>query len=316
VSPTKPATPDGFESFAEYFADVLCRVSLDSSIIFASPSCMSLLGYTQEEMVGKLPPELVPPEDLPIVLQAFQNVLRPDFVSHFVTARIIRKDGSHVWVESIARIIRDPDTDQPVEFVMVWRDITERKQLEQQLEALAMTDSLTGLLNRRAFDAAFDHEWGRVLRDASETSLLLLDIDHFKKMNDTYGHTTGDDCLRIIARTLTLAIHRPTDIVARYGGEEFAVILPRTELTGAMIVAERIRQEIEELRIPHAGNREGGGFVTVSIGTATALARHGSSYKMPDSLLMAADTALYKAKFEGRNRIATGMLVASPGQRK
>jgi diguanylate cyclase (GGDEF)-like protein len=249
-------------------------------------------------------------------LQAFQNVLTPNFFSHFVTARIIRKDGSHVWVESIARIVRDPETNQPVEFVMVWRDITERKQLEQQLEALAMTDSLTGLLNRRAFDAAFEREWGRVLRDASETSLLLLDIDHFKKMNDLYGHTMGDDCLRIVARTLSLAVNRPTDIVARYGGEEFAVILPSTQVTGATIVAERIRHDVENLNLPHAGNPEGRGVVTVSIGIATALARHGGSHKMPDSLLMAADTALYKAKFEGRNRIATGMLVASPGQRK
>lgn len=140
-------------------------------------------------------------------------------------------------------------------------------------------------------------------------SLLLLDIDHFKQFNDRYGHQVGDDCLRTLAAAVSGAV-RTTDIVARYGGEEIAVILPLTHTAGAVETAEKVRLAVEALQLTHEGSPEGGGWVTSSIGVATALARSGGTIRMPEGLLQAADNALYRAKREGRNRVATALLMA------
>ena len=137
----------------------------------------------------------------------------------------------------------------------------------------------------------------------------MLDLDRFKEFNDQYGHQVGDDCLRAVARTVRGAV-RTTDIAARYGGEEIAVILPSTNTAGAVEVAEKVRVAIEALQITHEGNPETGGWVTASVGVATALSRHGGTMRMPESLLLAAYNALYKAKREGRNQVATALLVA------
>ena len=118
------------------------------------------------------------------------------------------------WIEINPRLIRDAVTDAPLEAVLVMRDVTERKLLEEQLSAMAMTDGLTGLANRRAFDEALEREWRRTLREGAQMSLLLLDIDHFKEFNDLNGHQVGDDCLRAVAAATAGAV-RQTDTVAR-----------------------------------------------------------------------------------------------------
>jgi diguanylate cyclase (GGDEF)-like protein len=141
----------------------------------------------------------------------------------------------------------------------------------------------------------------------------MLDIDHFKQFNDQYGHQAGDDCLRAVAAAVSGAV-RVTDVVSRYGGEEITVILPSTSTAGAVETAEKARSAIEALQIPHEGNPEGGGWLTVSVGVATALARLGGTMRMPESLLLAADNAMYKAKHEGRNRVATVLLIAPTTQ--
>jgi diguanylate cyclase (GGDEF)-like protein len=137
----------------------------------------------------------------------------------------------------------------------------------------------------------------------------LLDLDHFKQFNDAYGHQVGDDCLRTVAAALKGAV-RATDIAARYGGEELAAILPSTDSAGALDAAEKVRSAIEALRLTHPGNPEGRSWMTASVGAATALARCGGTMRMPESLLLAADTALYKAKREGRNRVECALLMA------
>jgi diguanylate cyclase (GGDEF)-like protein len=189
------------------------------------------------------------------------------------------------------------------------RDISERKLLEEKLDIRAITDGQTGLANRRAFDQQLLREWKRTLREGSQISLLLLDIDCFKEFNDRYGHQVGDDCLRAVAAVVSGAV-RDTDFVARYSGEEITVILPATEIAGAVGVAEKIRASIVALRVPHEGSPGGEGWLTASIGAATAVARQAVTIKMPESLLLAADNALNKAKHEGRNRVSTALLVA------
>jgi diguanylate cyclase (GGDEF)-like protein len=263
-----------------------------------------------EEMIARPVDDFVLAADLPILIATIARNSSSGGHVGSATIRMLKKDGSTMWMENRARLVRDSVTGEVVGFVVAMRDFSERKQLEEQLSALALTDSLTGLPNRRASDEALEREWKRALREGSQISLLLLDIDHFKEFNDQFGHQVGDDCLRTITAAASEAM-RTTDIVARYGGEEIAIILPSTDTDGAVDAAKRVQSAIEALRITHEGNPEGGGLASASIGVATARARNGGTMRMPEGLLLAADNALYKAKLGGRNRIATALLVAS-----
>lgn len=298
-----------FKLLAEHSVDLILRIDMDHVMLYVSPASFNLLGWKPEEMVGKGPNGFILAEDLSVIDAAAKLILSQGVQNSPATVRMRRKDGSTVWMEINARLVHDPATGEPKEIVLVSRDITERKLLEDKLSSLALTDGLTGILNRRAFDQALDREWMRTLRESSEISLLMLDIDRFKLFNDRYGHMVGDDCLRAVAAAVSGAV-RASDIVARYGGEEITVILPSTFLAGAVEVAEKVRSAVETLRLCHEDNPEGGGYLTVSIGVATALARVGGTMRMPESLLLAADNALYKAKQEGRNRVATSLLLA------
>lgn len=164
------------------------------------------------------------------------------------------------------------------------------------LQEMAVADPVTGLANRRRFDVFVQQEWQRSGRTRLPLSLLLIDIDHFKKFNDRYGHPAGDDCIRRVAGVIRSAAHRVTDLACRYGGEEFAVVLTETPPEGALKVAELIRSEVERLRIPHAESPAG--LVTVSIGIAT---REGNNYPGVKELVDACDRALYQVKEDGRN---------------
>lgn len=171
-------------------------------------------------------------------------------------------------------------------------------QANKELSSLALKDGLTQIANRRAFDTAVLDEMARARREGSAVSLLILDVDHFKKFNDRYGHPAGDACLRRIASAIAGQVARPADLPARYGGEEFVVLLPATSPHGAATVAERILHAVADLQIAHADSGEA--IVSLSIGGATIEA--GSVDARPADLIAAADTALYDAKEEGRNR--------------
>ncbi|MCG9969045.1 diguanylate cyclase [Pelotomaculum terephthalicicum JT] len=176
------------------------------------------------------------------------------------------------------------------------------RQLEeanQNLRRLSFLDGLTGIANRRHFDEVLLNEWNRAARDAVPLSLIILDIDFFKKYNDTYGHQAGDDCLKQVAGSLSGRLKRPGDLAARYGGEEFAAILPNTDMQGAAAIAEMLRGGVEALEIPHASSSVSA-YVTVSAGAASTVPRQAGT---PGDLLAAADKALYQAKQGGRNRV-------------
>lgn len=165
------------------------------------------------------------------------------------------------------------------------------------LTNLAEIDGLTGVANRRAFDAALDRASRRAARLGSELSLLFVDLDCFKQLNDTSGHLAGDDVLRRAAAALSIAVHRPYDLIARYGGDEFAVVLPETGPLGARHVAATIQAGLRLAAIPHPGSLLG--RLTASIGVATAK----GAAATPETLIMAADAAVYAAKHSGRDRI-------------
>ena len=167
--------------------------------------------------------------------------------------------------------------------------------LNNELSDLSTMDQVTGVRNRRYFDDMLVKEFRRAFRNHSNISLIMLDLDHFKSVNDTYGHLAGDLCLKTIANAIYNIVKRPPDLVCRYGGEELAIILPETDLKGAMIIAERIRHQIESLQIKFSGETFS---VTASLGVSSFTP---NSNKTPNLLIELADNALYQAKNEGRN---------------
>lgn len=169
----------------------------------------------------------------------------------------------------------------------------------QALQLMAVQDSLTGLANRRAFDHKLTYEWRLGRRQQTPLAVILCDVDHFKAYNDTYGHIMGDQCLRSVSAVLDAVIRRPADMAARYGGEEFALILPNTELEGALFIAQRIQQTLRARALPHP-NSPAGQSVSMSFGVAVVVPQ---KRLQMDDLLRSADIALYQAKAEGRDRI-------------
>lgn len=167
------------------------------------------------------------------------------------------------------------------------------------LERLSSMDGLTGLSNRRHFDGYLENEWKRGARNKTPLALLMIDIDHFKAYNDHYGHQGGDDCLKAVAKIIGKSVRRPADLAARYGGEEFVMVLPETEIEGAVTLAEKIRMKVEAARLPHAKSSVSE-VVTISLGVADVIPEQCHNHK---ELIEAADKALYGSKRGGRNRV-------------
>ncbi|MCV3768720.1 diguanylate cyclase [Rhizobium sp. TRM95796] len=179
------------------------------------------------------------------------------------------------------------------------RDEQELRELNEKLEEMAMTDGLTNLLNRRAFDASLAAEMARTQKNGSCLSLLLIDVDRFKAYNDTYGHTAGDECLRQIAKAVRATARRRGDRAARYGGEEMAVILPNTSAQDALVIADELRQRVRSLDLRHEASEKS--IVTISVGVAAF--DPDASPKTPDQFVNQADEALYSAKAAGRDAV-------------
>lgn len=171
-------------------------------------------------------------------------------------------------------------------------------EVNKKLEKLSLQDGLTGLANRRYFDSFLDKEWRLALRRKSTISLILADIDFFKKFNDTYGHQVGDECLKSVAKAIQLAVKRVSDLAARYGGEEFAIVLPETNIKGARSIADNIHQNVKKLKITNDGSQICS-KVTVSVGIACTTPEINT---LPAKLIEESDHALYQAKNNGRNQ--------------
>jgi len=226
-------------------------------------------------------------------------------VDHEADYRALSRDGSYVWIRDVVHVVRSAEgsVEALVGFMF---DISERKRtedkllsLQKELQDLSFKDSLTGIANRRRFDALMADEWKAARRDQRPLSVLMIDIDFFKSYNDHYGHIQGDECLRRVAKALGAGALRPRDFLARYGGEEFVLVLPDTDHPGAERVAARCRQALLAEQIPHA-NSAVSPLVTVSIGVGTKIPR------VDDPVLPfieQVDRALYRAKEAGRDAV-------------
>lgn len=297
-----------FRLLAENGSDVVSLHDPSGRVVYISPSCERVLGFAPEEVMRMSPFALAHPDDRERLRRHFDDLLRGARVAA-LSCRMLHKTGQHLWLEMMWRAIVDEDG-RVSRLQASSRDVTERKDYERQLEetrrklqvhqeslleanarlaALASHDALTGLKNRRAFEERMVEELARIRRTGQPVTLLLLDIDHFKSFNDSFGHPRGDVVLRDVARLLSRAI-RDTDVAARYGGEEFAIVLPNTGIDGAYEMGERLRLAIEGA--PWAERS-----ITISVGAATA-EHQGANLA---ELLEQADRALYRSKQGGRN---------------
>ncbi len=284
--------------------DVIILADFNGHRTYVSAATLTMGGWKPQELVNQGSLDLVHPDDLPGAEAAVRSLQSGNGDATF-ECRARNRNGEYFWIEASLRLVRNPVTGAPSGILNVVRDVSERKQAERKLqeayravEALAITDALTGLANRRRFDQYLAAEWRRSTRDHQPLSLIMLDVDKFKSYNDTYGHQRGDSCLKQIAEACMDVVSRPGDLVARFGGEEFVVILPNTEIQGAVHLANEICQDLRSRRLPHSGNLPG--IVTISAGCATLVPRFG---KHTPELIEMADRALYKAKFNGRNQV-------------
>jgi diguanylate cyclase (GGDEF)-like protein/PAS domain S-box-containing protein len=290
-----------FRLLAEESSDMVTRIGFDGELIYVSPSSARVVGWGPDQLTGTPALAGVNADDLPAVNATVAALRRGDISDARLVYRTRHRDKQEVWIESTMRVTRRSGTNRIDGVVAISRDVTEQKNAEQRLGALAMLDGLTGLANRGRFDERLQEEWARALREGTPLSLLMIDVDHFKKFNDRYGHPAGDACLRSVAKVLRAEARRPADLAARYGGEEFVLLLPNTEAAGCELVAEKVREELRRLDITHAMNPPSR-RVTVSLGGAT-IWPNAELATETSSLIDAADRALYAAKAGGRDRL-------------
>lgn len=311
-----------YRMLAENSHDVIWTLDIPSrTISYVSPSVFGMCGYRQEELLGKGIGACLTVASAEIFSGEVDLRLRrmaagdPDAAVQLIELEQVCKDGRVISTEVVLRYLDDEDG-VPKTILGITRNVSERKaadlalretnrqlqfrideigRLQSALQELAVRDSLTGLYNRRYLDETLEREVSRARREGVALSLVMLDIDHFKRINDTYGHQVGDEALRLLAKSL-LADVRAEDMVCRYGGEEFLILLPSMPLEAALVRAEVWREGVASLSLALGTLQIG---ITISLGVS-AYPEHGKS---PDDLTRCADQALYQAKREGRNRV-------------
>ena len=290
-------------SIMDATVEVILTMNSKGVIEMVNPAVEQMFGYRQEELLGKNVALLMPEsigEMHQIWVDKYLNSSDKIISGRQLDTEGKRKDGSTfpLSVSVSNKMIEGRNI-----FTSIMRDITEQRNAmdtlkvkNTELEYLSSHDSLTGLHNRRTGDDFLQREWNRAVRAKTSITILMIDIDYFKKYNDQYGHQLGDACLARVSAAMKSVLNRPSDMVARYGGEEFIAILPETSLSGAALVAENIRKVIHDLEIPHEVSDKD--VVTVSIGVGTTTPVKLMNY---EKLVSCADKALYKAKEQGRN---------------
>ena len=279
-----------------------------ASFEYVGPQIEKLLGWRQDSWrtVNDWA-ERMHPEDRAWVVD-FCVSQSQSGIDHEADYRALSASGEYVWIRDVVHVVRNA-AGQPLALVGFMFDISERKKTEEkllvmqkQLEDYSFRDGLTGVSNRRKFDAVLDEEWTLARRNTQPLSLILIDIDFFKQYNDQHGHVQGDECLKAVASALGTVASRPRDLLARYGGEEFVLVLPATDEAAAQRVSERVRQALFKAQIAHGASAVGR-LLTVSQGVGTIIP---SSTDTLMQFLDAVDRRLYRAKQGGRDRSVGG----------
>ncbi len=284
---------------AEHSGDCLWVMDLQTlRFTYVSPSVARIYGSTAEETVSQSVSDVLPPESLEVVMKVLEEELALENTGNADPERTrtieieeFRKDRSRVWIENVLSFMRD-ETQRPVAIVGVSRDVTERKRLEAELRHLSITDPLTGAYNRRHFMEELQREMKRSDRYPSPFSLIMLDIDHFKEVNDRFGHEAGDRVLKALTTMIRERI-RSTDLLARWGGEEFMILLPNTNLDSAIMLADALLKQMRAATFSESGG------LTASFGVAIHQPGEGV-----DEMLTRADDLMFEAKRGGRSRLA------------
>lgn len=282
-----------FRSIVQTAVDAIILADVNGNIILWNNSAQRIFGYTGEEALGKSLYILIPGryrEAHRMGLERVRLTGKPATPGKTYEVHGIRKDGSEFPVELTVSFWK---MGEEIFFTGIIRDITDRKKMEEKLRALSTTDPMTGIFNRRRMEELLEMEINRAKRYKIPLSLIMFDLDHFKRINDTYGHSAGDYALITLVGIIRENL-RKTDYFCRWGGEEFLILTPETDLAQAARLAENIRTVAENHHC------EGIGIVTISIGVAKF-----EEEDTMDSYMIRVDNALYLAKDKGRNRVET-----------
>lgn len=293
------AQPFGDERFRSAFETAghgMAIVGLDGRFLEVNDVWTEIVGYSRQDLLALDFRSITHPDDLALDVAHIKELLAGRSRSFASEERYVRKDGQIVWIQLNIGLIRDP-AGKPLCFVSQIQDITERKKLQAQLELLATRDELTGAYNRRSLLNQAEVEMRRARRFKRPLAFLFLDIDHFKQINDRYGHRIGDGVLATLAEICGKVL-RPSDIFARYGGEEFVIMLPETGMDQATVVALRLAEQVRRAElIATAPDRR----LTLSIGVSALRGEEDTIEAVLDRI----DKAMYRAKDLGRDRIET-----------
>ncbi len=283
-----------FRTTFEQAASGVCHVSPQGRFLRVNQRVCEIWDYSHEELLKLTFQEITHPEHLENDLREIRRMLDGETDRYVSEKRYIRKNGSHVWCNLTLSLVTE-ESGRPKFFIAVVEDITERKRLESELKRLARRDSLTGTFNRQHFLEMAEREFDRARRYKHPLAVLMLDVDHFKTINDTYGHHAGDATLKALVTMCTETL-RGSDLFGRLGGEEFGAVLTETGPEMALRVAERLRKGVEKMSIPA---ERGPVRCSVSIGVTSCT----DTDKSLDEAMRRADMALYEAKEAGRNRV-------------
>jgi diguanylate cyclase (GGDEF)-like protein/PAS domain S-box-containing protein len=283
-----------FQAFVELSYDWESWQALDGQYLYVTPSCCRISDYEPEEFYSD--PYLMDKiihKEYAEAWKSYKDGLLTNKKLGAMDFKITTKGGEERWIRHVCQVFDNKSL--AVSGIRSCNvDITERKQTEGELELAAMYDPLTGLMNRRFISENLKHEISRCLRSENPFSLVLGDLDHFKSVNDQYGHECGDELLKHVTRLLSDSV-RAQDMVSRWGGEEFLILLPDTRLNGARVLAKKLRREVEDNSFFYNGH---GITMTISFGVSECDCR-----ESPDVCIRAADKKLYEAKKRGRNRV-------------
>ena len=283
-----------FRSVFQQAAMGIARVSPDGSFLEVNSKLCEICGYTADELVHLSFQDITYPEDLETDLEYVNQMLAGEISTYSLEKRYIQKSGGIIWVNLTVSLTKNEDG-TPKYFVSIIEDIASRKQIEEKLNFQLGHDALTLLSSRDITIKTVDTELARAQRYQRPLSVLMIDIDHFKRVNDVYGHQYGDEVLKEIGKVLMASV-RACDLAGRYGGEEFLIVLPELSQKDGALLAERILKNVSARKIRLGGKTIS---VTVSIGVASLSGKHETT----DLLIASADEAMYAAKKAGRNKV-------------